>query len=464
MPNVSRPDSPGPEVSRPDEEDLQAGRRVRALVPRRNHARFELPERDPVEILAGQHTTREPDLVPVRIGRMLQSPFAYYRGAAAVMAHDLARDTATGYRVIACGDAHLANFGLYASPERRLVFDLNDFDEAYPGAWEMDVKRLAASLWLNGRANGHPEARCRDAAAASVRSYRTTVHRLYDMSVLERYYYQVEAEALPKMAHQAARKARQSTSERVMEKLTTVTENGIQRIAEQPPLVRRPANPDWDRLSGLFEEYRRTLRTDTALLLSQYSMVDCASRVVGVGSVGTRCFLFMLRGPSGDLLFMQSKEAGRSVLETHGKVTDAPNAVTQQLILHGHGFRVVAAQRILQAQSDPMLGWVRGVKGEDGIVRDHYLRQYRDLKGSLDLAQLSPSAAETYGELCGELLARAHCQSPGSRFLSGYLGNGDSFDVAVTTWAGRYADQTEADHAALEEAVRVGRLEALRDV
>ena len=453
-----------PDISRPDEEDLQAGRRVRALVPRSRHARFELPERDPVEILAGQHTTREPELVPVRIGRMLQSPFAYYRGSAAVMAHDLARDTSTGYRVLACGDAHLANFGLYASPERRLVFDLNDFDEAYPAPWEMDVKRLAASLWLNGRANGHPEARCKDAVASSVRSYRTTVHRLCDLSVLERYYYQVEAEALPKIAHQAARKARLRTSERVMEQLATVTENGVQRIAEQPPLVRRPANPDWDRINGLFEEYRRTLRTDTALLLSQYTLVDYASRVVGVGSVGTRCFLFMLSGPSGDHLFLQSKEAGRSVLETHGKVTDAPNSVTQQLMVHGHGFRVVAAQRILQAQSDPMLGWVRGVKGEDGNVRDHYLRQFRDMKGSLNLAELSPSAAETYGELCGELLARAHCQSPGARFLSGYLGNSDSFDVAVTTWAGLYADQTEADHAALGEAVRVGRLEALRDV
>ena len=286
------------------------------------------------------------------------------------MAHDLARDTSTGYRVLACGDAHLANFGLYASPERRLVFDLNDFDEAYPGAWEMDVKRLAASLWLNGRANGHPEARCKDAAAASVRSYRTTVHRLCDLSVLERYYYQVEAEALPKIAHQAARKARQRTSERVMEKLATVTENGVQRIAEQPPLVRRPANPDWDRLNGLFEEYRRTLRTDTALLLSQYT--HGGLRLARCRRGQRRHPLFPvhaprpLRGPP-----VHAVQGGRAFgpgdpREGHGRAEDA---VTQQLMLHGHGFRVVAAQRILQAQSDPMLGWVRGVKGEDGIVR-----------------------------------------------------------------------------------------------
>ncbi|MEE1621275.1 DUF2252 domain-containing protein [Zafaria sp. J156] len=442
------------------EDDRAAGKAARALVPRRAHVAFGVPPRDPVEILEAQHATRDPELVPIRIGRMLETPFAYYRGSAAVMAHDLARDTATGFHVVACGDAHAANFGLFASPERRLVFDLNDFDEAYPGPWEWDVKRLAASLWLSGRNNGHSEGRCREAAEAAARSYRTSLGRLASLGALERYYFQVEADALPKMARPAARKARGRTSEQVLAKLATASDGGRERIVDQPPLVRHPRVRDMERMEGLFRDYRAVLRPDVALLLAQYELVDYALRIVGVGSVGTRCFIVLLRGPQGEPLFLQAKEAGASVLQTHGRVADVPWAVERQITTLGQGRRVVAAQRILQAQSDPMLGWVAGVAGEDGRRRDYYIRQFRDMKGSFALERLTAGESEEYGAVCGALLARAHIQSPGAAFIAGYLGSSSVYEESVARWARRYADLAEADHAALGEAVRSGRLPA----
>lgn len=448
-----------------------AGREARTSLPRRDVAALTLPERDPVGILEGQHASRLADLIPVRVGRMLETPFAFYRGAAAVMAHDLADSPVTGHTLIASGDAHLANFGLFASPERRLIFDLNDFDEAYPAPWEWDIKRLAASIWLNGRNSSHTEEQCGRAVRACVNNYRQALKALYSHTATERYYFQVDAEFLA--ARQSAarkrikteeKKARQRTSEQLLTKLTSTTEAGEPRIVDQPPIVRHPEVMDFAAMESLVETYRSTLRPDTSLLLSQYRLVDFARRIVGVGSVGTRSWVLLFEGPAGEPLFLQAKEAGKSVLETHGRVLHAPEPVEKALITRGQGYRVVGAQRILQAQSDPFLGWIKDVTGDDGRQRDFYIRQFRDMKGSFTLAEMNAQETSDYGRLCGGLLARAHSQSTGSAFILGYLGGSEVFDDALADWARHYADQTEADHAALEQAVQSGRLPAERGV
>ena len=443
------------------------GRQARKLLPRSEQSVLALPERDVVGILEGQHATRLPDLIPVRVGRMLETPFAFYRGAAAVMAHDLADSRVTGHMLIASGDAHLANFGLFASPERRLIFDLNDFDEAYPGPWEWDVKRLAASVWLNGRNSSHTEEQCRTAVQACVRSYHKALTVLYNHTVTERYYFQMDAEFLAAQrtaAHKRIKteetKARQRTSEQVLTKLTTRNEGGESRIVDQPPIVRHPPVMNFELMQRFFDQYRGTLREDTALLLSQYRLVDYALRIVGVGSVGTRCWVLLFEGPAGEPLFLQAKEAGESVLATYGRVPNPPEGVVTSLITRGQGYRVVGAQRILQAQSDPFLGWIKDVTGDDGLQRDFYIRQFRDMKGSFRLAEMNAQATAEYARLCGWLLARAHSQSPGSAFIVGYLGRNAVFDDAMVDWARSYADQTEADHAQLERAVQSGRLPA----
>lgn len=447
-----------------------AGREARSSLPRREFAALRLPERDPVGVLEGQHATRVPELIPVRVGRMLETPFSFYRGAAAVMAHDLADSPVTGHTLIASGDAHLANFGLFASPERRLIFDLNDFDEAYPAPWEWDVKRLAASIWLNGRNSSHTEEQCRTAVKSCVRSYRQALKVLYSHTATERYYFQVDAEFLATqqtVAHKRIKteekKARQRTSEQVLAKLTSSTESGEPRIVDQPPIVRH-SEIDPALMEDLVALYRTTLRPDTSLLLSQYRLVDFARRIVGVGSVGTRSWVLLFEGPAGEPLFLQAKEAGKSVLETHGRVRHAPEPVEKNLTTRGQGFRVVGAQRILQAQSDPFLGWIKDVTGEDGLQRDFYIRQFRDMKGSFTLAEMNAQETSDYGVLCGWLLARAHSQSPDSAFILGYLGGSEVFADALADWARSYADQTEADHAALGQAVKSGRLPAERGV
>ena len=461
------------ETARRDDADATAGKEARTTTPRRDHARFDLPERDPVAVVEAQNDGRVQDLVPIRMGRMLQSPFAFYRGSAALMTLDLAAGTRTGFDVLACGDAHVANFGFFASPERRLVFDLNDFDEAYPAPWEWDVKRMAASCWLGSRNAGLDEDACREAALSSVRGYRETVRELFELSTTERYYFGVEASDLleytrehggsGKLVEATEKKARKRTSERVLRRLTVTGEGGRLRVTDQPPIVTHPEGMPWDRLEALVGEYRRTVRPDVALVLSQYELVDFARRVVGVGSVGTRCWIILLVGPSGDPLFLQAKEAGPSVLASHGPPLRNGRTMADVLVADGQGRRVVTAQRILQAQSDPFLGWLHGIEGIDGQHRDFYVRQFRDMKGSFVLESLGARQYAAYGRLCGALLARGHSQSPGSRFVAGYLGRSDAFDEAVADWAGRYADQAEADHAALERAVRSGRVAAERD-
>ncbi|MBV6762059.1 DUF2252 domain-containing protein [Rhodococcus opacus] len=444
-----------------------AGKAARETLSRKAQGVFALPERDPVAVIEAQNTTRVQTLVPIRVGRMLESPFALYRGSAAMMAHDLADSPVTGCQVVASGDAHLANFGLFASPERRMLFDLNDFDEAYPAPWEWDVRRLAASVWIHGRANSYTEAQCADATGAAVRSYRNTLSALFQLTATERYYFQEETDVLehdPRAQKQRIRaiaeKARKRTSEQVLRKLTTMEEDGKPYIVDQFPVIRHSTKYDLGRITELYHLYLDTLRADIRLLLTQYEVVDYAMRIVGVGSVGTRCWLLLLQGPAGEPLFLQAKEAPRSVLETHGKVAAAPDSIIRAVAENGQGSRVVGAQRILQAQSDPFLGWVRDVEGDDGLRRDFYLRQFRDMKGSVDLQTLVPAQSARYAALCGTMLARAHSQSPGSAFIAGYLGNGETFDLAITAWARLYADQSEKDHEALRAAVKAGRLPA----
>jgi uncharacterized protein (DUF2252 family) len=446
-------------------EMLKKGKSLRSSLPRSGHAELSLPDRDPVRLIAAQNESRLADLVPVRVGRMLQSPFAYYRGTAAVMAHDLAAAAVTGQRVVCCGDAHISNFGLFASPERRLLFDLNDFDEASTAPWEWDVKRLAASVVIGGRDIGLNETACFESATSAVSAYRMMLRELYSRTALERYFFQVETDMLEKLASperrtvlsRTVKKARRRTSDQVLDKLVMVDDHGRQVIKDDPPIAQHVGTFELDALRHLFEQYYRTMRPDTALLVSQFRLVDFILRVVGVGSVGTRCFVLLFVGPADEPLFLQAKEAPPSVLESHGReplvIGDRQSRVSQ-------GERVVTGQRVLQAQSDPFLGWVESWDEGSGERTDYYLRQFRDMKGSIDLTTLTGPEFQDYGRLCAAVLGRAHSQSPGGAIIRGYLGRSDQFELAVARWAVQYADQAERDFKDLQSAVQHGRLPA----
>jgi uncharacterized protein (DUF2252 family) len=444
------------------------GRALRAGCKRAEHAVFRgVADRDALAILEDQNRTRLADLVPVRMGRLVQSPFAFFRGGAAVMAHDLAREPRTGIDVVVCGDAHIANFGLYASPERRLVADLNDFDEATFGPWEWDVKRLAASVVVGGRQAGMSDAESRDAATAAVRRYRVGLAELLELTAIERYYHRVESTALEAMVNSRSqrlvrrtiRKARARTSERVMEQVGVVDAGGRPRIVDQPPIVRHGDEGTQEDLERVLRAYRGTLRADLAVLLNQFEVADAVLRVVGVGSVGTRCYIALLVGPRGEPLFLQAKEASASVLVTYGGLDPRlPRTAPRSPRRGVRGFHVVSAQRILQAVSDPFLGWVQYKE------RDYYVRQFRDMKGSVETEALGAALFHGYAELCGALLARAHSQSPAAASIAGYLGKSDRFDGAVASWAVAYADQNERDHDALRAAIKTGRVAAEQGV
>jgi uncharacterized protein (DUF2252 family) len=439
------------------------GKALRSSLPREAHAEFSLPDRDPVGIIGEQDETRLADLVPVRIGRMLQSPFAYYRGTAAVMAHDLTATAVTGQRVVCCGDAHISNFGLFASPERRLLFDLNDFDEASTAPWEWDVKRLVASVVIGGRDIGLADAECHDSAVGAVAAYRDVMRRLFDVTALDRYFFEVATDRLEELAapdrrrvvSRASHKARRHTSDQVLDKLVTVDDHGRQVIKDNPPIAQHVDDVEFGALQGLVAQYFSTMRPDTALLLSQFTFVDFVLRVVGVGSVGTRCYLLLLVGPAGEPLFLQAKEAAPSVLSTYGR---EPIVIAKRRSRLSQGERVVSGQRILQAQSDPFLGWVEQFAYGGADARDFYLRQFRDMKGSIELDTLNAAEFQDYTRLCAALLARAHSQSPGGAVIRGYLGGTDKFALAVARWAMRYADQTQLDFDNLQAAVQQGKL------
>ena len=444
------------------QERHERGRAARRATPRSGHAEWApAPDRpDPIDLLEAQDRDRIPDLIPIRYSRMMASPFAFMRGAAIVMAHDLAGTPKSGIQAQLCGDAHLLNFGAYASPERALLFDLNDFDETLPGPWEWDVKRLAASFVVAGRENGFDAAECRAAAQASVASYRRRMSEFSKMGELEVWYSRVSVEEVrallsdgkpkkrtTKKLDRAVRKARGRDSLQALSKLTRVVD-GHRMIDDDPPLLVRI--PEGDELRGqiyaILESYKRTLQEDRRHLLDRYRFVDAATKVVGVGSVGTRAYVVLLEGnDENDPLFLQVKEAGPSVLQ--GRL---PSSTHEH-----HGHRVVAGQRLMQAASDIFLGWFRGTGG-----RDFYWRQLKDMKGSANVEGMSPDELVIYAGLCGWALARAHARSGDRVQIAAYLGKSERFEVAVADFAEAYADQTERDHAALCAAVKSGKVSA----
>jgi len=414
-----------------------------------------------------------PELVPVRWGRMLVSPFTYYRGAALPMASDLARTPTTGLAVQACGDAHLSNFGIFGSPERRLVFDVNDFDETLPGPWEWDVKRLAASLEVAGRDNGFTTKQRRDIVTAAAARYRRAMREFAGMTHLEVWYTRADVDEARaeidaqltargrKTVDKSMAQARTRDSMQAVAKLTRVVE-GRPRILSDPPLLVPAAElipDDADRemfaaqMTRLIAGYRRTLETDRRYLLEQFEFCDLARKVVGVGSVGTRCWIVLMLGRDhGDPLFLQVKEAERSVLSRFAGASRYAN----------QGQRVVAGQRLMQASSDIFLGWQRIEAGLDGRARDFYVRQLRDWKFSLDIPDMRPIGMRRYGELCGWTLARAHARCGDRIAIASYLGNSDVFDKAIAAFAVAYADQNERDYQALNDAAATGRITAER--
>jgi len=447
-----------------------AGKALRATLPRSQQDRLGTLDRDPIEILQSQNATRIQDLVPVRFGRMLQSPFAFYRGAAALMATDLGGSPTTDVRVVSCGDAHISNFGFFASPERNLLFYLNDFDEAAIGPHWLDALRLVTSIYIGGRDKGLSEDSCFDAARAAAASYRRWTHALQEMTVLERYYARLDADRLqelvvrPKAAkalRKVTDKARSRTSEQVLDKIATRTESGDITMLDNPPILTHPGHADEETVRRIAAAYAATIGADVAHLLSQFRVTDLALRVVGVGSVGTRCYVVALQGPLDEALFLQVKEARPSVLVTYGGMPETLPGVPPG-VAHTQGHRVVAAQRILQASSDPFLGWVVGYDGIQGqqVRVDYYWRQFRDMKGSFDLSRLKTKGYVRAGEVCAALLARAHAQSAGAALAAAYLGSSEKTDSAFARFARAYADVNEQDYAVLQSAVSRGVLPA----
>ena len=460
-----------PTVSHPSVEARTArGQQARGDAPRQSHAAFEPgPDRpDPVVLLERQADGRVPELVGIRYERMLTSPFAFYRGAALLMAADLASTSTSGLKVQLCGDAHLSNFGVFGSPERQLVFDINDFDETNPGPFEWDVKRLATSFEIAGRANDFHHEDRRAAVLASVGAYREAMASFAEMGNLEVWYAHLGVEAaiadlatrikpaaLKRLQKNAA-KWRSRDSMSAVEKLSEVVD-GRRRIRNDPPMVSTVeellagAPPDQieETAHQLLRAYRSSLPLERRALLESFEYVHFARKVVGVGSVGTRCWIMLLQGrDEGDLLFLQFKEAEPSVLERFTGASRYANA----------GERIVAGQRLMQAASDIFLGWLR-VQGADGVTRDFYGRQLRDWKGSVEVEALQPEGLVAYAELCGWTLAHAHARSGDRVAISSYLGSSTKFDKAVSTFAVAYADQNDLDHAALQQAVADGRIE-----
>jgi uncharacterized protein (DUF2252 family) len=454
------------------DERIARGKAARQEVPRSSHAHFEATEVrvDPVELLERQAETRVPELVPIRYGRMLVSPFTFYRGAAMIMANDLASTPRSGLTVQCCGDAHLSNFGAFASPERRLVFDINDFDETLPGPWEWDVKRLATSMLIAAVDNGFGVKDQDKIVLETVGAYRAAVRDFAAMTNLGVWYSALDFENAikeysgqfkPKLvsrAEKAVGKARTRDSMSAFNKLTEVVDGKI-RIVDQSPLIvpitKLAAGDDVD---AIFEElrmlirvYRESLEFDRRVLIEEFHLQDFARKVVGVGSVGTRAWIGLMMGRDGsDPLFLQIKEAEASVLEPFLGASEFAN----------HGQRVVTGQRLMQAVSDIFLGWVHNPNGLDGRARDFYVRQLKDWKGSAEIEQMVPAGMSAYGRLCGWTLARAHARSGDRIAIASYLGGGNTFDRAILDFSKAYAAQNERDYKELADAVKAGRVVA----
>jgi uncharacterized protein (DUF2252 family) len=439
------------------EERRSAGKQLRDAVPRDAHGVWRPPagRTDPLAILNAADATRQPELVPLRYGRMLQSPFTFYRGSAGVMAADLAHTPATGIHVQCCGDAHLLNFGAFATPERRLIFDVNDLDETLPAPWEWDVKRLVASFVLAARSNGLPDADGRDAAVACAQSYRTTMRKFSNQDELETWYAHLDEPAflamMPKSQRAFTRKriakaTARGSHELVFPKL--VEQSGGQlRIQDTPPTIfhqRGSQSGDYmDMVASVLTKYRETLAEDRRVLFDRYRLVDVAIKVVGIGSVGTFCMVAMMMSIAGHPFFLQVKEANASVLEAYAGGSAYPH----------HGQRVVQGQRLMQPASDLFLGWATGPKG-----RHFYMRQLRDVKLTPLVETYDAEMLSIYAKACGWVLARAHAKAGDPWMISGYLGAKGTFDAAMSKFALAYADQAERDHAALKAAVRAGTI------
>jgi uncharacterized protein (DUF2252 family) len=435
---------------------ISAGRERRKAVPRSAQASWSpsADRPDPIGLLQQSDPQRLPHLLPIRYGRMLASPFAFLRGAAAIMACDLATTPSTGIKVQLAGDAHLANFGGYATPERNLVFGVNDFDETLPGPWEWDIKRLVASVVVAGRSGGFRASDCAAASQAAVRSYREQMARYARMGYLALYHAQIDVETIQatlstaserKLLRKGVARAKSRDNLQALNKMTVVVDGQV-RIRDDPPLVTHVSDPRFgDLAKEVTRQYLRTLEADRKALLRRYSVVDAALKVVGVGSVGTRCYIVLCMGANdADPLFLQIKQAQASVLEPY----------LAKSRWKAHGERVVVGQRIIQPASDIFLGWGREPSA------DYYVRQLRDMKVSVDVSTLSSSGLASYAAVCGWALALAHARSGDPAQITGYLGTGDTFDRALTAFAGSYADQTERDHAALAAAVKSGRIKA----
>ena len=442
-------------------ERRAAGKAARLQPPRGSHAKWEpAPARAaPVAILRAQDATRLPEYVPIRYGRMAEAPFAFYRGAAAVMAADLATTPTCGIRVQLCGDAHIFNFGMYASPERTLLFGITDFDETLPGPFEWDVKRLAASVFVAGRDQGFTAEQCREAALAAARNYRQRISQYAEMRDLDVWYAHVSAEDTLAAARaaggvrirrteRAITKARTRDNLQALERLTTVVD-GRRRIVDSPPLIVHLTAAESaveEVVRNAFAAYRRTLQDDRRVLVDRYAFVDMARKVVGVGSVGTRCMIGLFQGRDDqDPLFLQVKEAGPSVLEPF----------LGRSVYRNHAHRVVAGQRLMQAASDIFLGWI-----EDAEGRHFYWRQLRDMKGSVEMTDVLPQGLVALAGVCGWALARAHARAGDRLAIAGYLGRSDRFDRAVADFATAYADQNECDYRRLLKAIETVEVRA----
>jgi uncharacterized protein (DUF2252 family) len=475
----ARAPRPGPaqaetteQLSRADRVAL--GKDARAAAPLDSHAEFApAGSRDPVGLLVGQAASRVPELVPVRHGRMLVSAFTFYRGAALPMAADLATTPTSGLRVQLCGDAHLSNFGAFASPERRLVFDVNDFDETLPGPFEWDLKRLAASFSVAGRDNGFPAKARRKIVLAAAEGYRTAMRGFAGQPLLEVWYAHLDIEQAIgefrsqvkakrfKKAEALLAKAHTQDSTKALGKLTTVA-GGRRRIISDPPMIVPAeevfsdvqAGAIYEQIHAVLGKYRRTLQSDRRHLLEQFTLVQVARKVVGVGSVGTRAWIVLMDAADGaEPLFLQAKEAQPSVLAEYCGRSQ-----------HGNqGERVVAGQHLMQAESDIFLGWTVAA-GPDKVDRDFYVRQLKDWKFSFPIEAMIPSGMTVYARLCGWTLARAHARSGDRIALAAYLGGSDGFDQAIADFAETYADQNERDYAALQAAVKEGKVEAATEI
>jgi uncharacterized protein (DUF2252 family) len=449
--------SPSQARFRSREERIQIGKSLRERLPRSSHAIWQPPAagREPIEIIEASNRGRLQELIPIRYGRMLRSPFTFLRGSAALMAYDLATTPKTDIIVQACGDCHLLNFGFFGTPERNLVFDINDFDETLPAPWEWDLKRLVVSFVIAGRDSDLSDRESKAAAIDCARSYREHLREYSRLSPLEVWYTRIGAEQAIEMApdektrkirEQMMTKARERIIEHLYPKIVTQS-GGRNRFVDQPPILYHVNEPDWETLvrEGL-EDYRQSLPEERRVLFDRYQLEDFALKVVGIGSVGTRCYIALLFSEDNHPLILQVKEACPSVLEPYTAKSQYEN----------QGQRVVTGQRLMQSSSDIFLGWTRGRGGNN-----FYLRQLRDMKFSLPIEGVSAVQLQRYAEFCGWTLARAHAKSGDAATISGYLGKGDQFDLALGEFAIAYADQTERDHAALVEAVKTGRVEAL---